>query len=45
LSVDGESNWLEGAQLLAVYVITAMGFFYITAGMAEGEAVRLLFGA
>lgn len=34
ISVDGESNWLEGAQLLAVYVITAMGFFYITVGVA-----------
>ncbi len=42
ISVDGESNWLEGAQLLAVYVITAMGFFYIISGTAEGEASRLL---
>jgi Ca2+:H+ antiporter len=29
ISVDGESNWLEGAQLLAVYLIVALGFFYI----------------
>lgn len=28
ISHDGESNWLEGAQLLAVYVIVALGFFY-----------------
>lgn len=28
VSQDGESNWLEGAQLLAVYVIIAVGFFY-----------------
>jgi Ca2+:H+ antiporter len=28
VSVDGESNWLEGAQLLAVYVIIALGFYY-----------------
>jgi Ca2+:H+ antiporter len=28
VSVDGESNWLEGVQLLAVYVIIALGFFY-----------------
>jgi Ca2+:H+ antiporter len=41
ISVDGESNWLEGAQLLAVYVITALGFFYITFGVPE-EAARLL---
>jgi Ca2+:H+ antiporter len=26
---DGESNWLEGAQLLAVYAILAMVFFYL----------------
>ncbi len=25
---DGESNWLEGAQLLAVYAILAAAFFY-----------------
>lgn len=29
ISLDGESNWLEGAMLLAVYVIAAIGFFYI----------------
>jgi Ca2+:H+ antiporter len=29
ISVDGESNWLEGAQLLAVYIIVALGFFFI----------------
>ena len=28
VSVDGESNWLEGAQLLAVYVVVALGFYY-----------------
>lgn len=26
---DGESNWLEGAQLLAVYVILALAFFFV----------------
>ena len=26
---DGESNWLEGAQLLAVYAILALAFFYV----------------
>lgn len=30
ISVDGESNWLEGAQLMAVYLITAMGFFFLS---------------
>jgi Ca2+:H+ antiporter len=34
ISADGESNWLEGAQLLAVYVIIALGFFYIQPGGA-----------
>ena len=28
VSVDGESNWLEGAQLLAVYIIVAMAFYF-----------------
>lgn len=28
VSVDGKSNWLEGAQLLAVYVIVALGFYF-----------------
>ncbi len=27
ISLDGESNWLEGAQLLAVYLILALAFF------------------
>lgn len=26
---DGESNWLEGAELLAVYVILALAFFLL----------------
>jgi Ca2+:H+ antiporter len=26
---DGESNWLEGAQLLAIYVILALAFFFL----------------
>ena len=29
ISLDGESNWLEGAMLLAVYVIVAIGFFFV----------------
>lgn len=28
ISLDGESNWLEGAQLLAVYIIVGLGFFF-----------------
>jgi Ca2+:H+ antiporter len=26
---DGETHWMEGAQLLAVYVILALGFFFL----------------
>ncbi|MFQ6015718.1 MAG: calcium/proton exchanger [Anaerolineae bacterium] len=29
ISLDGESNWLEGAQLLAVYAIIALAFFFL----------------
>ncbi|MEP6987901.1 MAG: calcium/proton exchanger [Chloroflexota bacterium] len=29
IALDGESNWLEGAMLLAVYVIIAIAFFYL----------------
>ncbi len=44
ISADGESNWLEGAQLLAVYVIVALGFFFLSPD--TGEAARgMLFGA
>ena len=27
VSADGESNWLEGAALLAVYIIFGLAFF------------------
>ncbi len=29
VSQDGESNWLEGAELLAVYVILSLAFFLL----------------
>lgn len=29
IAVDGESNWLEGVMLLSVYIIAALGFFYL----------------
>jgi len=29
ISLDGETNWLEGFQLLAVYAILAVGFFFV----------------
>jgi Ca2+:H+ antiporter len=30
ISFDGESNWVEGAQLLAVYTIFGFGFFFLS---------------
>jgi Ca2+:H+ antiporter len=28
---DGETNWLEGAQLLGLYLILAVAFFFLPA--------------
>ena len=30
LSVDGETNWFEGVQLLALYLIAAVAFFFLS---------------
>ena len=32
VSQDGESNWMEGVQLLVVYLILALGFFFLPMG-------------
>ena len=40
VALDGESNWLEGAMLLAVYVIIALAFFFLPSP-AQGEAAGL----
>jgi Ca2+:H+ antiporter len=29
IALDGESNWLEGAQLLGVYLIIEIAFFFL----------------
>jgi Ca2+:H+ antiporter len=29
IALDGESNWLEGAFLLAVYAVLGVGFFFV----------------
>ena len=29
VSLDGESNWLEGSMLLAIYIIIALAFFWL----------------
>jgi Ca2+:H+ antiporter len=26
---DGETHWMEGVQLLAIYVILALGFYFL----------------
>lgn len=31
IALDGESNWLEGAMLLAVYLIVALAFYFLPA--------------
>jgi Ca2+:H+ antiporter len=31
ISHDGETHWMEGVQLLAVYIILALGFFFLPA--------------
>jgi Ca2+:H+ antiporter len=31
IALDGESNWLEGAMLLAIYLIIALAFFFLPA--------------
>ncbi len=32
VSLDGESNWMEGVQLLVVYIILALAFFFLPMG-------------
>lgn len=40
ISGDGESNWLEGAQLLSVYIVLAILFFFLPESHhGAGEAV------
>lgn len=34
VAVDGESNWMEGVLLLAVYLIFAIAFFYLPPNLA-----------
>jgi Ca2+:H+ antiporter len=31
VALDGESNWMEGVQLLVVYIILALAFFFLPA--------------
>jgi hypothetical protein len=38
--VDGESNWMEGVLLLAVYLIFAIAFFFLPSSLAEANPVN-----
>jgi len=33
VSLDGETNWLEGVQLLALYLIAAVAFFFLPSAL------------
>jgi Ca2+:H+ antiporter len=35
VAIDGESNWLEGAQLIATYLILAIAFFFLPVSAAH----------
>jgi Ca2+:H+ antiporter len=30
IALDGQSNWVEGLQLMSVYAILAIAFFFLT---------------
>ncbi len=38
IALDGESNWLEGAMLLAVYAMIALAFYFLPAAQAAVHA-------
>ncbi len=38
VALDGESNWLEGAMLLAVYIIIALAFFFLPGSPSTAAA-------
>ncbi|HLG18124.1 MAG TPA: calcium/proton exchanger [Blastocatellia bacterium] len=39
VAVDGESNWMEGVLLLAVYLIFALAFFFLPASQLSTNAL------
>lgn len=39
VAINGETNWLEGAMLLALYAILGIAFFYLPGGDAAATAV------
>ncbi len=44
VALDGESNWLEGAMLLAVYIIIALAFFFLPSPGGEAAGLTRLLG-
>ena len=38
LTIDGESNWLEGLMLLAVYLMLGYGFFLLPGGAIQSRS-------
>jgi Ca2+:H+ antiporter len=40
IAADGESNWLEGVQLLAVYVVLGIAFYFLPEGSPAGHVGR-----
>lgn len=40
IGLNGETNWFEGAMLLAVYAILGITFFYIPTARPEGYDIR-----
>lgn len=36
VALDGQSNWMEGVQLLVVYVILALGFYFLPTSLPGG---------
>jgi len=41
ISLDGESNWFEGAQLLIVYIILAIAFFFLPTIATSAESLLI----
>ena len=37
VAIDGETNWLEGVQLVATYLILAIAFFFLPGGAAPAH--------
>jgi Ca2+:H+ antiporter len=37
IASDGETTWFEGVQLLAVYLILAVAFYFVPAGSVAGQ--------